>query len=1294
LALNVGLNGEQPPGEFAGTERFEIVRRVGAGGMGVVYQAFDRERGSAVALKTLRKLEPAAIYHLKQEFRVLADVRHPNLVRLHELVSAEGQWFFTMELVEGVDFLQWVRRDDVPSVSAATIGDDAPASEKPSPRSSGLRVSPKLDLERLRRSLQQLVEGVRALHAAGKLHRDIKPSNVVVTHDGRVVLLDFGLATDLRRQGTLHSIDQHVLGTPEYMSPEQGALRTLGPASDWYSVGVVLFEALTGGLPFTGSALEILMAKERIDGPSPGSMVEGLPEDLDALCTALLRRDPSSRPSGEEILRRLSVGEASPTPPATTRGSTPPARLPLVGRDKHVELLGRAFRRSRQGRAVAVHLHGAAGVGKSALLRQFVEEAVVTKQALVLSGACYERESVPYKAFDGVIDTLTRHLRRLTRLQVEALLPRDVHAITRLFPVLGRVEAIAAAPRIGADAPDPTELRRRAFAAMRELLARVADRRPLVISIDDLQWGDLDSIALLGDLLKPPYPPPMMIVAAFRDEGERNNPTLRALREMHLNDEPGHREGGREQPLVPALVDMRASTTARRRRRAASCEVYDLSVEPLSDQDARALASTLFEDEARAVDALAADTRGNPFLIVEYVRWLREHPEVPAEHVTLDRVIDARVAQMSPPARRILDVLSIAARPIAPSIAARAAKLQDERVPVRELRDAHMVRTAVVGDVDALEVWHDQIREAVVARLDPSSVANLHLELANAIEATPDADPEALANHFRSAGAKWKASHYAAVAARRAEATLAFDRAASLFQLAIDLAPANAPEIRGHRITRADALFNAGRGRDAAREYLAAADGGDDGEALELHRRAAQCLLQSGHVDEGLAVFEGVLDVLGERLPKSPRRALASLFFRRAQLRLRGLDYVERPVEKIDPLDLARIDVFWALTTGFGLVDVIVGADFGTRHLLSALRAGDTYRLVRAFTAEAVFTGGSGIPALSRTRVLVERTKMLAEKSGHPHALGLAQAADAFLHYHLGDWAPARERFRRAERIFREQCTGVAWELSNVRHFHLGCLAYLGELRRLAERGPALLEEASSRGDLLAQTGIRVGYTSILWLAHDDPEGGRRDVADAVARWSRRGFLLQHFYELSSQTLFDLYAGEPRAAWDRLEQKWPELQSSMLLRMQRVRIEAFSLRGRTALAAIAAHVGDEGSLAHDAEKCARKIEREECPWGLGFVHAIRAGLAFQTGNSKAAVDQLGRAAKAFEATHMRLYAQAARRKLGQLLGGDHGRALIHGADVWMAAEEVQDPARIADTLLPGFTRAGPTGAPG
>src|SRR6266540_1754356 len=97
--------------DFAGTARFEVRRQLGAGGMGIVYEAWDRERRLAVALKTLREIDPNSLYRLKNEFRALRGLQHPNLVTLGELVEDEGHWFYTMELIQGVDFLAWVRED-------------------------------------------------------------------------------------------------------------------------------------------------------------------------------------------------------------------------------------------------------------------------------------------------------------------------------------------------------------------------------------------------------------------------------------------------------------------------------------------------------------------------------------------------------------------------------------------------------------------------------------------------------------------------------------------------------------------------------------------------------------------------------------------------------------------------------------------------------------------------------------------------------------------------------------------------------------------------------------------------------------------------------------------------------------------------------------------------------------------------------------------------------------------------------------------------------------------------------
>ena len=198
LTRSVGGRGPTvSPAQIESNGRFQILDQLGVGGMGIVYRALDRHRGETVALKTMKRVDPLSLFRFKQEFRSLADLSHPNLINLYELISARGQWFFTMELLTGTDFLTHVRQGlkpaANPTVELATAATETYVlDDNPLPMGST-----HWTIFRLRQVFPQLVEGVKALHAAGKLHRDIKPSNVMVTEAGRVVLMDFGLVTDV-----------------------------------------------------------------------------------------------------------------------------------------------------------------------------------------------------------------------------------------------------------------------------------------------------------------------------------------------------------------------------------------------------------------------------------------------------------------------------------------------------------------------------------------------------------------------------------------------------------------------------------------------------------------------------------------------------------------------------------------------------------------------------------------------------------------------------------------------------------------------------------------------------------------------------------------------------------------------------------------------------------------------------------------------------------------------------------------------------------------------------------------
>ncbi len=436
----------------------------------------------------------------------------------------------------------------------------------------------------------------------------------------------------------------------------------------------MLYQALTGRCPFRGPPHEVLVAKLRVEPVAPRELADDVPDDLNTLCVELLRRDPDARPTGREVVRRLGSGPDESHLPISQRW-LPRQAAPLIGRQWHLQILDAAFQAMIRGQTAAIYVHGRSGAGKTVLVQHFLSGLVARDAAVVLEGRCYEQESVPYKALDSLVDSLGRHLKRLSASLVQTLLPREVWPLTRVFPVLNRIEAVASLPRRAIEVIDPRELRRRAFNALRELLARLGDRGPLVLAIDDLQWGDADSAALLSELMRPPDPPVFLLLGCYRDEDARSSPFLRTLlgASEHENN----------------LVDRR-----------------DLAVDALTESEARELALSLLGGADPGVrvhaEVIARESGGNPFFVTELVRHISVGAELSAaraaREVTLDEVLWDRIQRLPGGARRFLEAVAVSGQPVRHASACRAAGLgADEHASLAAARAGHLVRACGPG---------------------------------------------------------------------------------------------------------------------------------------------------------------------------------------------------------------------------------------------------------------------------------------------------------------------------------------------------------------------------------------------------------------------------------------------------------------------------------------------------------------------------------------------------------------------------------------------------------------------
>ena len=627
-----------------------------------------------------------------------------------------------------------------------------------------------LDESRLRGALAQLATGVMALHGRHVIHRDLKPSNVMVLADGRVVLLDFGLVLEVERVGA-SSASGEVAGTPRYMAPEQAGGGAVTAASDWYAVGVMLYEALAGRPPFDGSLYAVLRDKQQLD-PPPLPAGPGVPEDLAALCMRLLARDPKQRPDAREVAgivaSQAGSGRAAPAPGGG-----------LVGRNQHLAALQDACRTlQRQREPLTVFISGRSGEGKTTLAEHFLAP---------LRGEAAGRHVWPLlRPRVGPLQGAGHAYRRPEQLSAFAAGggrgPADAGRHWRAGPGLPG-PAARAGGRAGRGHTDGGSGRPAGPPAGvpggAALLTRICRRSLIVWFIDDLQWGDADSASALFEVLRPPEAPAVLFLGAYRSDETEGSAFLATWKELQ-------------------------------RKHDVTFADRDVKLTPLTEEECTELVIRLLGKDTDAIRRRAADfaqeTRGNPFLLTELVGCFDPDSDS-FEPMPLHEVLARKLGRLPAEAGALLEVVAVSGQALPLEDASRTAGHALPPVAtLTRMRNERLIRLIGPDEGSLVDTYHDRVRETVLGRMDEGRCKALHLTLAEVIEKDVGAESTELAAalesggkldesgavprvydlayHFDAAGEKRKAWVYALLAAEQARRQSALEVAAQQYEIA------------------------------------------------------------------------------------------------------------------------------------------------------------------------------------------------------------------------------------------------------------------------------------------------------------------------------------------------------------------------------------------------------------------------------------------------------------------------------------------------------------------------------
>ena len=1058
-------------------ERYEIIESLGTGGMGKVYRVYDNRIKEEIALKIL-KPEIAAniktIERFSNEIRLSRKITHKNVCRMHDLNEHENGQYITMEYVPGEDLKSFIKRvGQLPPKKAIIIG-------------------------------KQICQGLAEAHALGVIHRDLKPQNIMIDKSGNAKIMDFGIARSLKAGGITG--EGTIIGTPEYMSPEQVEGKDTDQRSDIYSLGVVLYEMLTGDVPFKGDSTFSIALKHKEElPPHPRELNPELSPEVSTVILKCMAKEKEKRyQSTQELFEdldalekgtKITAVETKPKIPAflIKEKSTKKKISVFVARNHELEKLHNLLEKSLSGKGQVIFITGEAGTGKTALIQEFSRRAQKKhKDLIVASGKCNAHTGIgdPYSPFMEMLSLLTGdvetrweagtitqdHARRLWSLipqTAQSLLEYGPDLINIFIPgsaLLSRTEAFSAVPtewqsrlktlveRKAMLPPDSNLQQSDLFEQYTRMLVALAQNKPLFLVLDDLQWVDAGSASLLFHICRRVTGSKIFIAGSFRPD------------EVALG-----RDGNRH-PLEGVVHELKR-------------DFGDIEME-VGQTEAREFVNAYLDTEPNQLDknfreTIFKQTKGHPLFTVELLkemenrsmlvkdeqgRWIQgpdlDWNQLPAR---VDAVIEERISRLNEDQRETLTLASIEGEEFTAEVLAQLQDMETRKL-IRLLsgeldRRYHLISAKGIRHLKNLQVslylfQHILFQKYLYNRLDEIERTHLHAEVGKILEDLYGEQNEEisvqLARHFHKAGILEKAVEYLHKAGKRAAHLSANEEAIVHYKKALELLK-KLPETP-----------------DKVQKEI----------ALQLDFTVPVAALKGYGAPEGLQAIFRARD-LCHQIKESPQYftvlvQLATHYaFVRAEYRtaLEYQDQINEIAEKTgDPLQkaISFYTTVWSLFNIGELTQTVEQAkemnalyDPEKHGFLAYIFGSDLGVVNRCFGAWALWFMGYPDQAQKEYDLAMEH----AYKSGHPHTTAFALTGACEMDWFVGDKKAAKPHLEELTKISNEKGF-IYWQAHAV--FYQGEKTILdGKI----EEGIAQMQQGLA---MIKATGMQTCFTRLL----------------------------------------------------------------------------------------------------------------------------------------------------------------------------------------------------------------------